>query len=252
MRAKKIIMPSLIAFLSLGFFSQSPMKENSIRRVSSVECVNCAKDMTSPVQLPGLLPFFVDANARQSENSFALFSRQIELQTQINNLSLMNGFTSLANMKGFFPRLPTYPSYALPQLANYQVNLAKPAVSQVFGGLTADPALKYLTQPGIDARTNPSVATGIGPKVLDVSAVLEANLGLAPSPNRVGSTDLLSVADGKPIAPKAAVAANELGGESVVPKTQDRITSAPLTSSLLGSRPIKKEPISPQVSFSVK
>jgi|GEM_PF-5213140 len=252
MRLKKISMPFLIAFLSLGFFSQSPMKENSVRRVSSVECVNCAREMASPVQVPSLLPFFVDANARQSENSFALFSRQIELQTQLNNLSLMNGFTSAANTKGFFPRLPTYPSYALPQIANYQVNLARPPVNQIFGGLTADPALKYLTQPGIDARSNPSVATGIGPKVLDVSAVLEANLGLAPSPNRVVSADLPKPSDSKPGAEKAAATSSEIGSEAVIPKVQERVAAAVVSSSLLGSRPIKKEPIAPEISFSVK
>jgi len=232
MRASKIIMPSLVIFLSLGFFSQSPFNQVSFRRVSSVDCVNCAKDPVTPVQVPSFIPFFVDSSKRQSDDSFAFFNRQIELQTRLYNFN----FNLNRGNSGMFAFLPIYPNYMLPRVENYQVSFTKPPASnQIFGGLAADPALRYLTQPGIDARNNPSVATGIAPSTLDVAAVIDANSGLAPNPNGIVSSNAVIVAAGRT-------------NETEVAKTQDRHTANAPTSSLLGSK-IVKEPVAPQVNF---
>ncbi len=257
MRAKRLIMPALIAFLSLGFFSQSPLQPASVRRISSFECVDCMKDPVSAVPVPSLMPFMVDANNRQALGSFNLFSRQLDFQTSVNNLSLINGFNRM------FARLPTYPSYVLPSVADYQAKLVTSAPGpQIFSGLNADPALKFLIQPGIDARTNPSVATGIAPTPINVAAILDANLGLAPSPNVAPVTapapaknpadDAKKASDALLAAAAAnvatAAAAVNPGGETIVPKTQDRLTQGPAVSSLRGSRPVT-EPIAPQITF---
>jgi hypothetical protein len=243
MRAKKIMMPALVAFLSLGFYSQSPVSEVSVRRVSSINCVDCLKDPITGVAVPSLIPFMVSSNARLGEDSFSFFSRQIDFQTKLNNLGLINGFSRM------FSALPVYPSYALPSVANYQVSLVKPASNnQIFGGLTADPALKFLTQPGIDARATTSVATGIVmPTVLDVAAVIEANTGFVPSTSGVIST--AQAATGVKLVAANAFTAAPIN-ESIVPKTQDRIATTVSSSSLLGSRPVKQA-AAPEFTFTL-
>ncbi len=243
MRAKRFMMPGLVAFLSLGFISQSPVSEVSVRQVSSVNCVDCVKDPVPGVVVPSLIPFMVSSNARLGEDSFSYFTRQVDFQTKLNNLGLINGFSRM------FSALPVYPSYAIPAVANYQVSLVKPGASnQIFGGLTADPALKFLTQPGIDARTTTSVATGIVmPTVLDVAAVIEANTGFVPSTSAVIS--VTQAATGvKLVAPNAFTAAPV--NESIVPKSQDRIAATVPSSSLLGSKPVK-QPAAPEFTFTL-
>lgn len=229
---KRFTAPALVAILSLGFMSHNPFEGKSVRRIAGTECVNCNERQLPSVTAglpPHLAQYLVATGLASSTDQFQLFSRQLEIQSQLSALNplLVGGSPLFYRPLGL--TLPTYPSYALPTLEATQVSLVKPDSSnQIFGGLSSDPALKYLVTP-LASRQEAPPAT--------VASAIET---VKPLPG--AAAEVRKEADGTITVLDAS--------ESVVPKTQDRLAQANQihSSPLLGSRPVKQT-AAPSVTF---
>lgn len=151
-----------LAVLSLSLLSISPHDAPTKRRISSV-CDPTVPAVAEPGS-PGfnLSAYFASAMKRQSEDAFAMFNRQIEY-----NLALFR----LPSQNPFLMPLPQFPSYSLPNVADYQIDMTKPKISMIFGGLSANPDLKYLVQPPApSALLNPLGAANNSPTAAPMEA----------------------------------------------------------------------------------
>lgn len=221
MPRNRLLAPSLTALLSLGFISQSPVGDQSVRRIAGVDCIDCGTIPLPTVQspLPANLAQHLSANATLTGTElFALYARQLEINQRLFAVNPILVPGSMAFYRPFGQPAPSFPSYALPGLRD--ISLVKPDSSrQIFGGLMSDPALRHLVTPSAPA---PSQTVG---------AVL-------------GSQDTSS------LLPGLTVENRPLTGDLVVPKSQDRIAQEHRTSSLVGSRPVPREQ-RPEVQFTV-
>ena len=221
MPRNRLLAPSLAALLSLGFMSQSPVGDQSVRRIAGVDCIDCGTIPLPTVQspLPANLAQHVSANATLTGTElFALYARQLEINQRLFSVNPILVPGAMAFYRPFGQPAPTFPSYALPGLRD--IRLVKPHSSwQIFGGLMSDPALRHLVTPSAPA---PSQTVG---------AVL-------------GSQDTSAPLPGPTVENRA------LTGDLLVPKSQDRIAQEHRTSSLVGSRPVPREQ-RPEVQFTV-
>lgn len=186
MRTKKFAMPALIAFLSLGFFSQSPLSQHTPRRISSFDCANCSKDQNQKLFDSSLNPLLVSASVQQNTDAHRFFAQQVQFQAQMKELGASNAWMGFRPWIPVQYNLPVFPSYALPLVSDYQAIPVKP-VNHIFGGFTADPALQYLTKPAAtqSVATEPALPV-VQNSVLEAqprSETEKAANGLAPSPN---------------------------------------------------------------------
>lgn len=224
MSNKRNLAPCLIALLSLGFMSHSPMDEQSVRRIAGVDCVDCGTIPLPTVQSPlsASLTQHVSASATLTGTElFALYARQLELSKNLLAVNPILVPGSMAFYRPFGQPVPTFPSYALPGLRD--ISLVKPDSSrQIFGGLMSDPALRHLVAP------------------------------LAPTPPSQTVGAVLGAQDTAALVPGSKSESRPFTGDLVVPKKQDRIAQEHRTSSLIGSREVRpSEPRRPTVEFTV-
>ncbi len=166
----------LVILLSFGFVSFAPNGTSLIERRISSKCAD-PTEKSGPASAPGLslglISFLGDSNSRRSAEGYSLFLRQMEVSSF---LSRMNANMGMANYMG---RTSMFPSYAQPNIANYQVDLKRPdASSQIFGGLMTNPALSYLINPKSDSANkikSIASANNIGP--VQVNATLSLTSG---------------------------------------------------------------------------
>lgn len=110
-----------------------------LRHISSA-CGDTSVPSIVPATLPSLSSNLVSGvqnnAAQQVAAAYALFLRQLQV-----NAAIMPTLNSLGT--GF--AAPYFPSYVLPSINSYQVDLTKPDSShQIFGGLMSDPQLRSL------------------------------------------------------------------------------------------------------------
>jgi len=182
MLSKNAFVSGFIAFLSLGFLSQSPSNPGYLRRISSTECINCVKEFSPSIVLPELSPFLKTAAAQQEPtDSWTLFSQRIDFYSRLNDFTRANPNFPV------YGRIPAFPSYALPLAEKYKLEVRNQAPGQqIFSGLGSDPALQYLVKPAAEAAKN-SVGLGMGLAPLSFSALGEGD-DAKPSPKNASPT----------------------------------------------------------------
>ena len=232
---KRFATPALVALLSSGFMSQSPVTEPTKRRIAAFDCVGCnepgAPAIASPLP-PQFAQYLLATGYSSSTDLYASFARSLEFQARNPSVNpiLIAGSPAFFRPFGL---LPTFPSYALPSIASFQVNLAKPDTSkQLFGGLMSDPALRHLLVPSSSqAAAAPVITVGTTLATQDLAATLGA---------------------GAESSPAASTPARPLTGDLVVPQKEDRLPNSPVSqsSSLTGSRPVRQV-ARPEVAFTV-
>jgi hypothetical protein len=164
-----------IAALSLGFVGHSPTSPQERRHVSS-----CTDTTATPgLPLTSLAPFPTDLfsavqndGVREAANAYALFVRQLQI-----NASVSAQFNPFSPPSYFgFPQL-AFPSYALPSIDKYPIDLRKPDPSTLaWSGLESNPTLQYLVAP----PTSPAQKSGVPATVANAS--LNGLVDLNPLP----------------------------------------------------------------------
>lgn len=207
--------PVLVALLSLGFMSQSPVPEANKRRIAGTECVNCGEQPLPAVASPipaHLALYLAGTGALNASESFANYLRQLQFQTTHLGVNPILLAGSPAFYRPFGP-LPSFPSYALPTVSS-PVTFVKPDSSrQIFGGLTGDPSLQYLVKP-IGAQ--PGVSVGVALGAQDATATADTD---SQTP-RIG-TSSFNIPAPKPdrLSGGANASVSGLTGSRAVPKT---------------------------------
>lgn len=215
---KRYSAPALVALLSLGFMSQSPVPEANIRRIAGTECVNCGEQPLPGVASPvpaHLVLYLAGTGALNASESFASYLRQLQFQTTHLGVNPILIAGSPAFYRPFGP-LPSFPSYALPTVSS-PVSFVKPDSSrQIFGGLSGDPSLQYLVKP-IGAAPAVTVGAALGAQDASATAAVDNPANQAP---RIGPSSFNMPAP-KPdrLSPASDIRVSGLTGSRPVPTT---------------------------------
>jgi hypothetical protein len=212
---KRSSAPVLVALLSLGFMSQSPVPEANVRRIAGTECVNCGEQPLPGVKSPipaHLALYLAGTGALNASESFANYLRQLQFQTTHMGVNPILLAGSPAFYRPFGP-LPSFPNYALPTVST-PVTFVKPDSSrQIFGGLTGDPSLQYLVKP---IGPQPGVSVGLALGAQDAAVTVE---GQGSAPQIGTSTFNTPVLRPERLSNGADVRVSGLTGSRVIPKT---------------------------------
>jgi hypothetical protein len=156
MRLSRKIRTLAVALLSLGFLGHFPSQESS-RHVAG-----CADTSIPTVPASSLTPFpagvfsFVqDEYTRQAAEAYSMYVRALQWNVRLD--AGINTF-SVPSFYGY-PSIQ-FPTYQLPGIDRVGVDLRKPDVPLIWGGLPNDPALQYLVRPA--APSTPTVASAAG------------------------------------------------------------------------------------------
>ena len=126
------------SLMGFSFLSQNPiLPARMARHVSSCELDGKSLNSNSYNEFSHVFSAFMqNQNNQRSAESYSLF---------LQHMAFLSGMVSL-NANSFMGfGVPIFPSYALPQISSYAVDLRKPSSNnQIFGGLMSNPQIQVL------------------------------------------------------------------------------------------------------------